>query len=55
MPDEVTPRRFPPPWSVDPLLVHILAEDLEVHAGARSVLAALDAAGHFAGFNAFGI
>ena len=27
MPD----RRFPPPWSVDPLLAHMLTEDLEVH------------------------
>jgi hypothetical protein len=47
-------RRFPP-WSVDPLLAHILTEDLDVHGRARSVLAALGAAGHLAESNTFGI
>ena len=28
---DVPARRFPPPWTVDPLLAHILTEDLEVH------------------------
>ena len=23
-------RRFPPPWAVDPLLPHIVTEDLDV-------------------------